>query len=74
VCELVARHRLADLEAVARSLADLKASDEPDDIRIKLLSDIRQVFAERQADPVEPLFLLRGDALSCKNRLGDQSR
>ena len=44
VCEKVAPHRVAELEAKARHLADLKSRGESGDWGIQLLGDVRKVF------------------------------
>jgi hypothetical protein len=63
VCRIAAPTRLSDLEAVARRLASVKAGDEPQDNSTRLLSDVRDLFAEKSCDRFSTsglLFLLNG--------------
>lgn len=48
VCAVAAPERVADLETVARELAGVKATDEPGDMGIRLLDDLRHIFAATQ--------------------------
>jgi len=50
VCTIAAPHRLPELETVARKLAGIKAADEPTDLGIKLLGDVREVFQQKGTD------------------------
>ena len=57
VCAVAAPNRRAELEAVARELADSKAADEPTDLGIRLLADARNVFEQRQTDRLASAML-----------------
>lgn len=63
VCTITAPHRFAELEAVAQALAATKSAGEPTDMGIKLLGDVRQVFADKGKDRLWTVELLC--ALTC---------
>lgn len=46
----MAPHRLADLEAIASELAQVKAGEEPTGLVIRLLADVLEVFEKRGGD------------------------
>lgn len=50
VCAIAAPDRLAELEATAIRLAATKAEDEPGDYGILMLKDLREAFAQTDAD------------------------
>lgn len=50
VCATAAPHRLTELETTAKRLALVKSEAEPGDFGIELLRDIRQAFADQQAE------------------------
>lgn len=50
VCSVAAPPRLADLESIARQVSAAKAQDEPGDLGVRLLDDIRRLFEESGRD------------------------
>jgi hypothetical protein len=58
VCMIAAPHRLADLEKAARLIAGHKGDDESGDLGIRLLSDIREIFAETWPEGMPSFELL----------------
>jgi hypothetical protein len=50
VCAVAAPERLPELELVAKRLAESKSSDEPADLGIHLLKDVRELFTQQNAD------------------------
>ncbi len=61
VCRIAAPHRVADLEMVARRLAGAKATDEPGDIGIRLLTDVRGILSKVQDEDRIQTSVLLGD-------------
>jgi hypothetical protein len=57
-CAIAAPNRLADLEVIAKCQSDAKADDEPGDIGIQLLKDVRQVFGQEERLPTAALLEL----------------
>ena len=58
VCKLSAPHRVTDLKGIARRLAGDKASDEPADIGVRLLSDVSVIFAQGSRERIPTAVLL----------------
>jgi hypothetical protein len=58
VCSVAAPHRLADLEHIARQVSAAKAQDEPGDLGVRLLDDIRHLFEESGKDRLTTRELL----------------
>jgi hypothetical protein len=59
VCKLGAPHRVTDLEGTARHLAGRKASDEPADVGVRLLSDVREIFNQGSRERIQTAVLLK---------------
>jgi hypothetical protein len=59
VCAIVAPRRLAELETVARNIAGAKADDEPGDLGIRLLADIREIFDSARLTTAQLLLRLK---------------
>ena len=59
VCAVSAPERLAELEAAAKDFAGSKADDEPTDLSIKLLVDVREIFERRDTDRLSTVDLLK---------------
>jgi Protein of unknown function (DUF3631) len=58
VCAVAAPDRLAELEATARRLSAAKSEDEPGDYGILMLKDLREAFAQTDADRIPTSDLL----------------
>ena len=59
VCAVAAPHRLPELEAVAKRLADAKEDHDTGDLGIQLLNDIRDAFTESESDSLPTRVLLK---------------
>ena len=56
--QLAAPHCIYRLEQVARHLAGAKAADDVGDIRIRLLSDLREILGQEQGDKIPTVRLI----------------
>jgi hypothetical protein len=58
VCEAIAPSKLDDLKAIALRVSGAKQADEPNDMGVLLLRDIRDAFGQSQQDRLPTLALL----------------
>ena len=59
VCAVAAHDRLAELEAIAQDLAQVKSEHDSSDVGIRLLRDIRSAFSEMNSDALPTELLLK---------------